>query len=123
MTAHERTDQMIQHLEEGWKAVCTTLDEQERTLVETYLGFLRRVAHVCLEKGWRVWFRPNRWTHWGEGGFGSLFILLPTGEPEPQASLPSEIRFVTKLPDGRELSAEITLATLDRITYQPDHWS
>jgi hypothetical protein len=123
MTAHERTEQMIQRLEEGWKAVCTTLDKQERALVETYVGFLRHVARTCLEKGWRVWFRPNQWTHWGEGGFGSLSILLPKDEIEPQADLPTEIQFLTDLPDSQKLGEEITLATLDRITYQPDHWS
>ena len=114
---------MIQRLEEGWKAVCTTLDKQERALVETYVGFLRHVARTCLEKGWRVWFRPNQWTHWGEGGFGSLSVLLPKGELEPQANLPAEIQFLTDLPGSQKLGEEITLATLDQITYQPDHWS
>jgi len=123
MTAHERTDQTIQRLEGEWKAVCTTLDEQERALVETYLGFLRHVARTCLERSLRVWFRSNQWTHWGEGGFGSLSILLPTGEPQPQADLPTEIRFLTDLPDSRELGEEITLATLDQNAYRLDSWS
>ncbi|HJY81528.1 MAG TPA: hypothetical protein VKK81_10655 [Candidatus Binatia bacterium] len=123
MSAQERTDQTIQRLEGEWKAVCTTLDEQERALVETYLGFLRHVARTCLERNLRVWFRPNQWTHWGEGGFGNLFILLPKGELEPQADLPSEIRLLTDLPEGKTLGEEITLTTLDRITYQPDRWS
>ena len=123
MTARERTDQMIQRLEGEWKEVCLVLDEQERVLVETYLGFLRRVARTCLERGSRVWFRSNQWTHWGEGGFGSLSILLSEGEQKPLASLPSEIRFLTDLPEGKTLGEEITLTTLDRITYQPDRWS
>ena len=123
MTAHETIVQMIQLLGGEWKEVCALLNDQERVLVETYLGFLRRVAHTCLERGWRVWFRPNRWTHWGEGGFGSLSILLPKGEPEPLADLPSEIRFLTDLPDSQKLGEEITVATLDRITYQLDRWS
>ena len=123
MTAHERTDQTIQRLEGEWQAVCTTLDEQEKALVETYLGFLRHVARTCLERDSRVWFRPNQWTHWGEGGFGSLSILLPEGEQKPLTSLPSEIRFLTDLLEGKTLGEEITLTTLDRITYQPDHWN
>ncbi len=114
---------VIGRLEEEWKEICVGLSEHEKALVEIYLGFLRRVAHMCLERGWRVWFRPNRWTHWGEVGFGSLSILLPTGEPEPQADLPSEIRFLTDLPDSQKLGEEVTLATLDRITYQLDRWS
>ena len=68
MTAHGMIVQTIQRLEGEWKNVCETLDDQERALVETYLGFLRRVAHMYLERGWGVWFRPNRWTHWGEEG-------------------------------------------------------
>jgi len=123
MTAHERTDQTIQCLEGEWKEVCRTLDEQERALVETYLEFLRHVARTCLERSLRVWFRSNQWTHWGEGGFGSLSILLPEGEQKPLASLPSEIRFLTDLLEGKTLGEEITLTTLDRITYQPDRWS
>ena len=122
MTAHERTDQTIQSLEEKWKEVCLMLDEQERVLVETYLGFLRHVARTCLERNLRVWFQPNQWTHWGEGGFGYLSILLPAGEPEALPDLPGEIRFITDLSDEQTLGEEITLATLERITYEPDHW-
>jgi hypothetical protein len=120
MTAHERTDQTIQSLEGEWKEVSKTLDEQERAFVETYVGFLRRAAHACLEKGWRVWFRPNRVTHWGEGGFGSLFILLPESGPKLRADLPTEVRFLTEFPENKKLGEEITLATLDRIMYRLD---
>jgi hypothetical protein len=88
MTAHKTFAKTMQHLEGNWKEVCETLDEQEEALVETYVEFLRRIAQACLEKGWRVWFRPNHWTHWGEGGFGNLSILLPKDEFEPQADLP-----------------------------------
>ncbi len=123
MTAREMIGQTIQRLEGEWKEVCRALDERERALLETYLGFLQGVAHACLEKGWRVWFRPNQWTHWGEGGFGSLSILLSEGEQKLLASLPSEIRFLTDLLEGKTLGEEITLTTLDRITYQPDRWS
>ena len=122
MTAQERTEQTIHRLEGEWQTVCTTLDEQERALVETYVGFLRHVARTCLEKGWRVWVRPNQWTHWGEGGFGSLSVLLPKDELEPQADLPAEIHFLTDLPEGKKLGGEITLATLDQIAYEPDLW-
>ena len=123
MTAQEKIDQTIQHLEREWKEACLVLDNQERVLVETYVGFLRHVARTCLEKDSRVWFRPNQWTHWGEGGFGSLSILLPEGEQKPLTSLPSEIRFLTDPLEGKKLGEEITLTTLDRITYQPDRWS
>jgi hypothetical protein len=123
MAAYERIVQTIQRLEVEWKGVCTTLDEQEKALADTYVGFLRHVAQACLEKGWRVWFRPNHWTHWGDGGFGTLSILLPVGEPEPQVDLPSEIQFLTGLPDNKKLGEEVTSTTLDRISYEPDRWS
>lgn len=113
--------QVIGSMEEEWQQVRLALDQHEKALVETYLGFLRSVARTFLQRGWSVWFRPNRWTHWGEGGFGSLSILLPEGEPEPQTDLPHEIQFLADLSDGR-LGEEITLATLDRITYEPDYW-
>lgn len=109
-------------LEQEWNKVCGTLDSHESALVETYVGFLRRVAQTCLQKGCRVWFRSNRWTHWGEGGFGRLAILLPPGIPEPLASLPIEVQFLTEVPNEREPGEEVSLATLDGITYERDAW-
>lgn len=114
--------QIIQSMEREWKQTCAALDEQEKALVETYVGFLRSVARTCLERGWRVWFRPNQVVHWGEGGFGYLSILLPAGEPEALPDLPGEIRFLADLSDKQALGEEITLATLDRITYKSDYW-
>lgn len=122
MAAHETVAHILQCLEGDWKEVCEALDEQEEALVETYIGFLRRVAQVCLEKGWRVWFRPNQVAHWGEGGFGSLFILLPEGEQKPRVRFPTEVRILTSLPEGKKLGEEITLTTLDQIAYEPDLW-
>lgn len=123
MTAEEKVDQAMKRLEGEWSRVCPVLDGHERALVDAYLCFLRHVAQTCIENGCRVWFRQNRWTHWGEGGFGSVSILLPDREAEPHADLPSEIRFVRDVPDNRELGEEVTLAALDRITYQPDPWN
>ena len=114
-------DQTIRPLEQEWKDTCRLLDQQEKVLIETYLGFLRSAAKACIEKGWRVWFRPNQVVHWGEGGFGYLSILVPAGEPAELADLPSEIRFITDLSDER-LGEEITLTTLERITYESDNW-
>jgi len=114
--------QTVRLLEEGWKDTRGVLNQQERALVETYLRFLRNVAGVCLKRGWRVWFRPNQVVHWGEGGFGYLSILLPAGQPEALPDLPGEIRFLTDLSDKETLGEEITLATLDRITYEADYW-
>lgn len=116
-----QASEIIRLLEQEWKDTCVILDQKERALVETYLGFLRRAAKSCIEKGWRVWFRPNQVVHWGEGGFGNLSIFLPAGELAELPDLPGEIRFITDLSDAR-LGEEITLATLERITYKSDHW-
>jgi hypothetical protein len=112
----------IELLQQEWSKVCATLDSHESPLVEAYLGFLRRVASASLERGWRVWFRPNRWTHWGEGGFGRLLILLPPGNPEPCPNFPIEVQFLTAIPKEQEPGEEISLSTLDRITYERDAW-
>lgn len=114
-------DQTIRLLEQEWKDTCVVLDQKEKALVETYLGFLRSVAKACIEKGWRVWFRPNQVVHWGEGGFGYLSIFVSADALAELPDLPGEIRFITDLSDKR-LGEEITLATLERITYKSDHW-
>ena len=114
--------QIIHSMERDWKQTRAALDEQEKALVETYIGFLRSVARTCLERGWRVWFRPNQVVHWGEGGFGYLSILLTAGEREALPHLPGEIRFLADLPDKERMGEEVTLATLDQISYESDHW-
>ncbi len=114
--------QSLRLLEEGWKATRGVLNQQERALVETYVIFLRTVARTCLERGWRVWFKPNRVVHWGEGGFGHLSILVPAGRLESFPELPGEVEFITDLSDNLRLGEEITLAAIDRITYEPDQW-
>jgi len=114
--------QTIRLLEKGWTDTCGVVEQQEKALVETYLTFLRTVAQTCLEKGWRVWFRSNQVVHWGEGGFGHLSILLPAGEPESSPALPGEVEFLADLSDKQRLGEKITLATLDRIIYEPDRW-
>ena len=70
-------NETIRRLERKWKDTCKILDQEEKALVETYLGFLRNIAKGCIENGCRVWFRPNQVVHWGEGGFGHLSILVP----------------------------------------------
>ncbi len=115
-------DQTIRLLEQAWQATCAVLNQQEKALIETYLEFLRRAAEVWIENGCRVWFKPNRVVHWGEGGFGKLSILVPAGEPTELPDLPGEIRFIADLSDKDGMGEEITLATLDRITYESGYW-
>jgi hypothetical protein len=113
----------IGHLERDWAATRTELSDRERGLVEAYLGFLQHVARTCLLQGWKVRFRPNRVVHWGEGGFGTLFVLLPNQAESPaRSNLPSEVRFVREPSTEYERAEEITLETLDRINYEIDPW-
>jgi hypothetical protein len=116
-------DRTIRLLEQGWKNTCGILDQQEKAFVETYLGFLRAVARACLERRWRVWFRPNRVVHWGEGGFGHLSIFIPGRRKAASwPDLPAEVKFIRKLSNNKSLGEEITLRTLDRINYELDRW-
>jgi hypothetical protein len=113
----------IGHLEQDWDAARREISSRERALVELYLSFLRHVARTCLLQGWRVRFRPNQVVHWGEGGFGTLFVLLPA-QPEslPRSNLPSGVRFVREPSTEYQRAAEVTLETLDRINYRVDPW-
>lgn len=115
--------QTIGLLEQGWDATRRELGDHERALAEVYLGFLRHVARTCLLQGWKVRFRPNRVVHWGEGGFGTLFVLLPThAESLARPKLPSEVRFVREPSTEYERAEEVTLETLDRINYEVYPW-
>ncbi len=108
-------------LEQGWEATRRELSDRERGLVEVYLGFLRHVARTCLLQGWKVRVRPNQVVHWGEGGFGTLFVMLPAqAEGLPRSNLPSEVRFVREPSTEYERAVEVTLETLDRINYRVD---
>lgn len=111
------------HLEQDWDTTRKELTDRERALVEVYLGFLRHVARTCLLQGWKVRFRPNRVVHWGEGGFGALFVLLPTqAESLARWKLPSEVRFVGEPSAEYERAEDVTLDTLDRINYELFPW-
>ncbi len=113
----------IGHLEQDWKATRREFSDRERALVEVYLGFLRHVARTCLLQGWKVRFRPNLVVHWGEGGFGTLFVLLPIqAESIPRSNLPSEVRFVREPSTEYERAEEVTLDALDRINYEVYPW-
>ena len=113
----------IGHLEQDWNATRRELSDRERALAEVYLGFLRHVARTCLLQGWKVRFRPNQVVHWGEGGFGALFVLVPDqAERLPRPKLPSEVRFIRDTSTEYERAEEVTLDTLDRINYELYPW-
>ena len=64
----------MKNLESLWKETKQRLDKLEKTLVNSYIAFLREVAKIYLKQGRRVFFRENRVVHWGEGNFGTLII-------------------------------------------------
>jgi hypothetical protein len=113
----------IADLEQDWNTTRRELGERERALVDVYLGFLRHVARTCLQRGWKVRFRPNQVVHWGEGGFGALFVLVPAqAERLLRPNLPSEVHFVREASTEYERAEEVTLDTLDRINHRVDPW-
>lgn len=123
MGGNDIVSETIGRLEHDWDGTRREISERERALVEVYLGFLRHVARTCLLQGWKVRFWPNRVVPWGEGGFGTLFVLLPAhAESRPQPNLPSEVRFLTEASREYERLEEVTLDTLDRINYRVDPW-
>ncbi len=76
MTGSKPIADTIGPLEQEWERVCVELERHERELVETYVAFLRHAARTCLEKGCRVWFRPNRM--WRICGRSSMTLLFGT---------------------------------------------
>jgi hypothetical protein len=106
-----------------WENTKKELNFHEQKLIESYLQFLRDTAEFFIRRGNKVFFRENTVVHWGEGGFGTLYII---GTDEDEAVLPdyiSAIRIENSVEDIRfSPGKEITLANLSDIKYRMDQW-
>jgi hypothetical protein len=106
-------------LESLWQETKQKFDKLEKVLVDGYIAFLREVARICIEQSRRVFFRENRFVHWGEGNFGSLLI---EGDEEVYAvfgDYVSEIRFAPEINDKiTEGYIEIKKGNIEDISYQ-----
>lgn len=111
-----------QTLKAKWEKTKKELNFYEQKLIDSYLQFLRDTAEFFIKRGNEVFFRQNTVVHWGEGGFGTLYII---GTDEDNALLPgyiSEIRVVSSVKDIRFSGKQITLNNLSDITYRMDQW-
>lgn len=106
-------------LESLWKETKEQFDKLERSLVDCYIAFLRKVAKTYLQQGRKVFFRENRVVHWGEWNFGTLAIEGNEKVKEIIGDYISEIRFESEL-DEKALRGyvEIKEENLEDIKYE-----
>jgi len=64
----------MDELKSLWKETKKKCHKLEKSLVDFYITFLRKIAKTYLNQGRRVFFRENRVVHWGEDNFGKLMI-------------------------------------------------
>ncbi len=106
-----------------WESTKAQLNYHEQKLIESYIQFLSDAAEFFIRRGNKVFFKENTVVHWGEGGFGTLYII---GTDEDEALLPDyifEIQVEKSIEDIRfSPGKEITLANLSDIKYQMDQW-
>lgn len=113
---------MEESLKDKWEQTSQDLNLYEQKLIDCYLQFLRDIAAFFIKQGNMVLFRENSVAHWGEGGFGHLYIV---GTEEDESLLPGyflEIQIVGSPGEIRGSYKEITLQNLNEITYEIDEW-
>ena len=76
-----------------WKETEEFVERYERRIAEKYIHFLREVARHYISKGKRVFFRENRFVHYGEGGFGWLIVECDDDEYDVFDTHVPEVRF------------------------------
>jgi len=111
-----------QSLQTKWEKTKKELNFHEQKLIDSYLQFLRDTTEFFIKRGNEVFFRQNTVVHWGEGGFGTLYII---GTEEDESLLPgyiSEIQVLKSVDDIRFSGKEITLDNLRDIIYRMDQW-
>lgn len=74
----------MDRLVEDWKQHRKKLAEMENELIDTHMSFLRRIARHYLDKGHKVYFERMSYCHWGECGFGDLYVAADTDNDIPQ---------------------------------------
>ncbi len=113
----------VETLAASWESTKKDLNFYEQRLIDNYLQFLRDTAKFFICRGNKVFFRENTVVHWGEGGFGTLYII---GTDEDEALLPgyiSEIQVENSVEDIRfSPGKEIILDNLNDISYKMDQW-
>ncbi len=106
-------------LEYLWKDTKDRFDKIEKSLVDCYVAFLRKVVRVYLEQSRRVFFRENRIVHWGEWNFGTLVIEGDEEVDEVFGDYISEIRFEPEISEKATKGyLQIKEDNLENIRYQ-----
>jgi hypothetical protein len=80
-----------------WKETEGFVHSHEKEIAKKYIHFLRGVAKHYISKGKRVFFRENRFVHYGEGGFGWMIVECDDDEFEVFGGYVIEIRFEQKV--------------------------
>lgn len=92
----------MENFEKMWKTTKRRFNEMEKALIDLYMNFLREVAKIYLARGRKVYFRENRHTHWGEGGFGVLYIEGEENAPDLFSDYVCEVQFFKDLNEVSE---------------------
>ena len=111
-----------ENLEAKWEKTKQAMNFHEQKLINSFLQFLRDIAEFFIKRGNKVFFGENTVVHWGEGGFGTLYIV---GTDEDDSLLPgyiSEIQVVNSFEEVSSSAKEITLKNLNEIKYKMDPW-
>jgi len=111
-----------ENLEAKWEKTKHAMNFHEQKLINSLLQFLRDTAEFFIKRGNNVFFRENTVVHWGEGGFGTLYII---GTEKDESLLPgylAEIQVVDTAEDVGSAAKEITLKNLNEIKYKMDPW-
>src|SRR3989304_455358 len=101
-----------------WNHAKERFDKLERDITDCYIGFLREIAEDYLGQDRKVYFRENRFVHWGEGNFGTLIIEGNEEVADVFGEYVSEIRFVPEIDkDMIKGGIEISRENLKEIKY------
>ena len=96
----------------------------EQQIITNIVNFMRQTAEFYLNKGCEIYYYENKVVHWGEGGFGELYIIDKTIEDdykEVYRIFDEYVNQVKFLKDKNELRrginrfCKITLKTLNKI--------
>ena len=109
----------MRELESLWQDTKEQFEKYEKSLVDSYIAFLRNVAKAYLGQSRRVFFRENRYVHWGEWNFGSLIIEGDEEVDEVFGDYISEISFEPEIREKQTKEyMEIRESNLKNIRYE-----
>lgn len=109
-------------LEDKWEKTKQVMNFHEEKLINSFLQFLKDTAEFFIKRGNQVFFRENTVVHWGEGGFGTLYIIGTEDDESLLAGYISEIQVNNSTEELSSSAKEITSKNLNEIKYEMDPW-